>query len=351
MPVDKQPSPDSWDDQSNVTQPPSNDGVDRTAPTDADAVGEPAEYTSGDTAAIENAAGSVPVTSESDAPPPSPTSGEVSAGSGSSSIGSPVGDAGDGSSFLADLARAMQAAAGAERARATEDTDRRREETIAEIRARAAMDASELEQQSEVEIAEIGAWAEGQMDRIRDERERRIEARRESLTRRLDDHRLIADRQVEAIEEAVGAYRAELNGFFNRLDGETDPSAIARLARMRPEFPPLETVAARARTAAAADALGDEPESGQAVVGVMDPSAGTSTASTWAMPEPTMVPAGAAAETETPAAEEAGSSPGEPAAVGPRSSGALLGAVPALRPIGSWLNRDRAEGSGDRDQG
>ncbi|HEY7524586.1 MAG TPA: hypothetical protein VH720_13130 [Candidatus Limnocylindrales bacterium] len=312
MPVDKQPSPESWDDESGA-QPPSNGGADGAMATGLGAIDGPVETTSGE----------------------------------SESIGAKVAD--QGSTFLADLARAMQAAAGAERTRATEDADRRRESMVTEIRSRVAAEASQLEQQADVEIAEIGAWAEAQMERIRDERERRIEARRETLSRRLDEQRLIADRQADAIEEAVTTHRAELEGFFKRLDMETDPSAIARLARMRPEFPPLETIAARARTAAAADALGDEPEPRQEPVGVMDPDAGTSSDRPWAVPEPATTPVAGASEA-TVAPGTAHEEP-EPAAVGPRSSGALLGSVPALRPIGSWLNRDRAEGSGGRDQG
>jgi hypothetical protein len=319
--VYQQPNPEAWDDQPSADQAAADQ---TTSSSDSGSTSEPVEYVSGDATGIEQASSAADaVEPDSAATPQAPPT-----------IGSD-----DGSAFLADLARAMQAAAGAERARSLEETDRRREASIAEIRTKAGLDGADIEQQAEAEITEIDAWADAQIERIREERERRIAARREKLARRLDDHRLITDRQIEAIEEAINGYRSQLDAFFRRLDGEQDPGSIARLARTRPTFPSLDVIAGRARTAATADTLGDEADSATSgpLVGVMDPEAeGSSGDRPWesptaATPEP-------AEASEAPAVQQPAA-----ASASPRSSGALLGSVPTLRPIGSWLHRDRSD--------
>jgi hypothetical protein len=344
--VYQQPNPEAWDDQ-----PADQAAADQpSSSADGGAGNEPVEYVSGD------ASGSEEPSSPSEGSGPAPgVEGARGNGVASQPSTTPTapgaGDPDDGSAFLADLARAMQAAAGAERARSLEETEHRRETSIAEIRTNAGVEAGDLEQQAETEITEIGTWADAQMERIREERERRIAGRREQLARRLDDHRLITDRQVEAIEEAVSGYRAQLDAFFKRLDGEQDPGSIARLARTRPQFPALELIAGRARTAATADTLGDESDTGSGgpLVGVMDPSAeGTSGEQPWASPA-----AAPSEQAEGPDAASSGAETSEeptPAGAGGRGTGALLGTVPALRPIGSWLHRERnTEDAADRE--
>src|SRR6185369_4439480 len=86
------------------------------------------------------------------------------------------------------------------------------------------------------------AWSDGEIKRIKLERERRIAARREQLQIRLEDHRTVVGREVEAVEASVGAYRADIAEYFRRLESETDPVAIARYAGTRPPFPDLTAV-------------------------------------------------------------------------------------------------------------
>lgn len=329
MPVDERPNPEAWDEKSSSEQsaaadpPPDSTNPDATG-------GEQGAPTSFGVATSDGSNGSLPFS----------TPGVQATG----------GDEDESSAFLADLARAMQTAAGAERARSLEETDRRREESVTDIRSKASVEATELERQAEAEVTDIGAWAEAEMERIREERERRIQARRDRLARRLDDHRQLTERQVDAVEEAVSSYRGQLDGFFRRLEGEQDPAAIARLARTRPQFPPLDVVAVRARTAATADALGDDATVGSdnPLIGVMDPSAEGSTGDQPWTAAPT-------APVDEAKAEESAEAPrDEPAeahavAASSRSSGGLLGSVPTIRPIGSWLNREREEPGADSD--
>jgi hypothetical protein len=151
-------------------------------------------------------------------------------------------DGADGSAFLADLARAMQTTAAAEQARNAEGTEQRRQAHIDAIRAREALEAEDLRELAKEDVKGIDAWSDGEIKRIKLERERRIAARREQLQVRLEEHRSVVGREVDAVEAAIASYRADVELYFRRLESETDPVAIATLARTRPQFPALETI-------------------------------------------------------------------------------------------------------------
>ena len=148
----------------------------------------------------------------------------------------------DGGQFLAELAKAMQTTAAAEQARNAEETEQRRQSHIDAIRAREAIEAEELRELAKDDVKGIDAWSDGEIKRIKLERERRIAARREQLQIRLEEHRTVVGREVEAVEASVGAYRADIAEYFRRLESETDPVAIARYAGTRPPFPDLTSV-------------------------------------------------------------------------------------------------------------
>jgi len=150
--------------------------------------------------------------------------------------------AADGGQFLAELAKAMQTTAAAEQARNAEETEQRRQSHIDAIRAREAIEAEELRELAKDDVKGIDAWSDGEIKRIKLERERRIAARREQLQIRLEEHRTVVGREVEAVEASVGAYRADIAEYFRRLESETDPVAIARYAGTRPPFPDLTAV-------------------------------------------------------------------------------------------------------------
>jgi hypothetical protein len=165
------------------------------------------------------------------------TNGTDPGGSGASGDG-----AVDGGQFLAELAKAMQTTAAAEQARNAEETEQRRQSHIDAIRAREAIEAEELRELAKDDVKGIDAWSDGEIKRIKLERERRIAARREQLQIRLEEHRTVVGREVEAVEASVGAYRADIAEYFRRLESETDPVAIARYAGTRPPFPDLTKV-------------------------------------------------------------------------------------------------------------
>ena len=179
---------------------------------------------------------------ETEANAPFSTNGSDRSGSALETAFDASDQADDGATFLADLARAMQSTAAAEQARNAEGTDQRRQAHIDAIRAREAIEAEDLRELAKEDVKGIDAWSDGEIKRVKLERERRIAARREQLQIRLEEHRSVVAREVEAVEAAVAAYRSEIEGYFQRLEAETDPVAIARYAGNRPAFPVLELI-------------------------------------------------------------------------------------------------------------
>ena len=179
---------------------------------------------------------------ESEANAPYSTNGSDPSGSAIATAYDADDHTADGATFLAELARAMQSTAAAEQARNAEGTEQRRQSHIDAIRAREALEAEELRELAKEDVKGIDAWSDGEIKRVKLERERRIAARREQLQIRLEEHRTVVAREVEAVEGAVASYRAEIDEYFRRLESETDPVAIAKYAGNRPAFPVLEQI-------------------------------------------------------------------------------------------------------------
>jgi hypothetical protein len=165
-------------------------------------------------------------------------------GSDASDTGQSDGmDLDDRTKFLTDLTAVMQTTAASEKARNAEITEARRKTHIDSIRAREAMEAEELRELAKEDVKGIDAWSEGEIKRIKLERERRIASRREQLQIRLEEHRSVISREVEGVESAVAAYRVEMDDFFTRLGNQTDPVEFARQAGSQPAFPDLAKAA------------------------------------------------------------------------------------------------------------
>jgi hypothetical protein len=151
-------------------------------------------------------------------------------------------DLDDRTKFLSDLARVMQTTVAGEQSRNTEATDARLKAHLDSIRAREALVAEELRELAKDDVKGIDAWSEGEIKRIKLERERRIASRREQLQIRLEEHRAVIAREVAAVDAAVAGYREQMDEFFGRLELETDPVAIASYAGTQPTFPDLTSI-------------------------------------------------------------------------------------------------------------
>jgi hypothetical protein len=295
--------------------------------------------------------------------------------------------------FLVELVRAMKSTAATERSRLDESTERRRNAHVEAIRAREAAEADQMRELADEDLRGIKAWADAEISRIRSEREQREAALRGDLATSLEQHHAKIGNEIEAVDGAIAAYRASLDAFFDRLENETDPVAIAQHASSYPVYPPLDATIAPAAeqsgpeadstgngdTVSGSGPVGDSdsepaPSSATAeetiapLIGVMDPDAGGGGAESWASPgaEPVtdgpVSATGASAdgpiddervEDATASAETtaivAGSGATQVRTIGGypvRPYGGILHSVPALRPVSSWLHRD----SGDHDR-
>lgn len=166
--------------------------------------------------------------------------------------------AGVTSTFLRELAHAMQAAAEQERARiadiAAEDGAAHSE--MARVRGLAESD--ELRRSADSDIAGIEVWQRAEIEKLRREAGQRTAERRAQLDRYLERHNAIIDAEVGSVEGAVNDFRATLDRFFSELLESTDPSDIAGRAGQLPPAPDLAAVRAAARAAAVAEVSDDD---------------------------------------------------------------------------------------------
>jgi hypothetical protein len=264
------------------------------------------------------------------------------------------GSADEGSVFLAELVRAMQTTAGVERVRIDEDTERRRQAHIDQVRAREAAEADRMRELAGEDMKAIEAWASGETKRIQAERKRRATELQDKLESNLAEHRSKVDQEVEGVETAIATYRADVEAFFAQLEAETDLVLIAQQAARRPVFPSLDAVAkdddteeaflrAESQAAEVGDIdAGEDSENGRPMVGVMDHQALAEAFESWSAPPATSAEP---APAESAGGEQAGESSDEaepqPAATtqGHGSPGSLFQSLPVPRPM-SFLRRD-----------
>jgi hypothetical protein len=153
-------------------------------------------------------------------------------------------------SFLAELARAMQAAAERERGRIAEIVAEDAAENVEKTRTRADAETEELRRLAETDLERIQDWAATETERIRREAERRTEGRRNDLAAYLAQHDSIIAIEIDGVDAAVRGYRAALDQFFDELSASTDPTEIVRRAGSLPPPPDLDDVRATARAGA-----------------------------------------------------------------------------------------------------
>ena len=146
----------------------------------------------------------------------------------------------DGPAFLAKLARAMHTTVARERARIDEDIERRRAAHLQAVRDRAAVDEEQIRALAADDMKSIETWAEGEMRRLKLEREQKERELNDDLDVSLKDRGARTDREIASAEAAIAAYRAQAETFFADLDREMDPVEIAQRASAHPAFPSLE---------------------------------------------------------------------------------------------------------------
>ncbi|HEY7735232.1 MAG TPA: hypothetical protein VH813_00410 [Candidatus Limnocylindrales bacterium] len=143
------------------------------------------------------------------------------------------------SKFLAELTKAMQAAAETAREESLGRFQAEAKTHVEEIHGRSADDAAALRRNADEDVAAIREWSKAEIARIREETENRISGRKQDLERELDAHAARIERRIERVQGAVAAFESEMADFFERLLAEEDPTRFASMAEHLPEPTPF----------------------------------------------------------------------------------------------------------------
>ncbi len=147
------------------------------------------------------------------------------------------------SKFLADLTRAMQAAAEDARNGSLAQFQADAKSHVEQIHERSATEAAALRRAADDDVAAVREWSKAEIARIREETENRITARKGRLESEIEGHAAQIEREIERVHGHVAAFEREMAEFFERLLAEDDPSRFATMAERLPEPPPFEEMA------------------------------------------------------------------------------------------------------------
>jgi hypothetical protein len=166
--------------------------------------------------------------------------------------------------FMADLTKAMQAAAESARAETLERFGAEAKSHIESIHASTADEAVELRKKADDDIASIREWSKTEIARIREETDERITHRKDVLEREIEAHAAQIESRIERVQQRVASYEGQMSTFFERLFAEEDPTRFASMAESLPEPPPFDADSAWTDEpapveASAATAVADPP--------------------------------------------------------------------------------------------
>jgi hypothetical protein len=146
--------------------------------------------------------------------------------------------------FMADLSRAMQAAAETSRddtmARFAADATAAAEQ----IRNASTDEAAAIRRQADDDVADVRDWSKAEIARIREQAEVRVAARKVELDEEMEAHGRVIEARVEQVNATVAEFESQMAAFFERLLVEEDPTRIANMAERMPDPPDLLGVAA-----------------------------------------------------------------------------------------------------------
>jgi hypothetical protein len=146
--------------------------------------------------------------------------------------------------FMADLTKAMQAAAEDARTRALTQLQSDAKTQIETIHGRSSTEAAGLRRAADDDVAGVREWSKAEIARIREETELKITDRKARLEAEIDEHAGVIEREIDAVQKTVASFEAEMAAFFERLLGEEDPSRFATMAENLPEAPSFEGIVA-----------------------------------------------------------------------------------------------------------
>jgi trimeric autotransporter adhesin len=141
------------------------------------------------------------------------------------------------SKFMADLTKAMQAAAEEARGRTLSQLQADAKSHVETIHGRSATEAANLRRKADDDVAAVREWSKVEIARIREETETRISDRKLRLESEIEDHAAVIEREIDTVQKAVAAFESEMAHFFERLLVEEDPTRFATMAENLPEAP------------------------------------------------------------------------------------------------------------------
>ena len=146
------------------------------------------------------------------------------------------------SKFLADLTKAMQAAAEEARGRALSQLQAEAKTQIEAIHGRSSTEAAALRRKADDDVAAVREWSKAEIARVREETETKITARKSRLETEIEESAAVIEREIEAVQKTVSDFEAEMAAFFERLLAEEDPTRFATMAENLPEPPSFENL-------------------------------------------------------------------------------------------------------------
>jgi len=142
--------------------------------------------------------------------------------------------------LMAELSKAMHAAAESARTETLEYLAADANARIEAIRSGSADEAANIKQTADRDMAAARDWSKAELARIREETERRIGARRAELEREVEAHTAQVERRIDRVRRTVAGFETQMASFFETLLAEEDPTQVAFLAEQMPEAPSLE---------------------------------------------------------------------------------------------------------------
>jgi hypothetical protein len=146
--------------------------------------------------------------------------------------------------FMADLSRAMQAAAESSRDETIARLTAEAKTVVEEIHAASTEEGASLRRRADDDVAAVREWSKGEIARIREETEARIATRKTALDGEMDAHAQVVEARVQQVAATISEFEAQMAEFFERLHAEEDPTRIATMAEAMPDPPDLANVVA-----------------------------------------------------------------------------------------------------------
>jgi hypothetical protein len=250
------------------------DGDSTTDPQVAASTGWPTEGSARSTDAVESDATASEATATVD-PKAAPDVAPAPAPAPAPSSPTPPAPGRKPTKFMADLTKAMQAAAEDARSRAMSQLQADAKTHVETIHGRSSTEAAGLRRAADDDVAAVREWSKAEIARIREETEIRITDRKARLETEIEQHAGVIEREIDAVQKTVAAFEADMAAFFERLLGEEDPSRFATMAENIPEPPTFEGFVAAPADEGAESVAETESPATEAVAETVDAEAET----------------------------------------------------------------------------